>query len=100
MTEIPAHQQPFSVVEHIATWKARQRISVPTRKGAIMELRISLLIESTAINGLPVDAVIHARATKRAPTKVFCVVFSDQRPLDEYPLPLLWIKGSESTWLI
>ena len=100
MTAIAAHQQPASAAEHLATWKDRKRIPVPTRKGAIIDLHISLIIEATAVNGLAVDAVIHARATKQAPTKIFCVVFRDERPLEKYPLPLLWIKGSESVWLI
>jgi hypothetical protein len=66
-----------------------------------MALHIYLLIEATALNGLAVDAVLHARATKRAPTKSFCVVFRDKRPLDEYPIPLLWIKGCVkwSNWI-
>jgi len=100
LTGIAAHQQPASLAEHLATWLVRERIPVPARKGAIMALHIYLLIEATALNGLAVDAVLHARATKRAPTKSFCVVFRDKRPLDEYPIPLLWIKGCESVWLI
>jgi hypothetical protein len=63
-------------------------------------MHIELLIEATAINGIPVDAVIHAKATaKRAPMRTFAVVFRDRRPDDEYPIPTLWIKGSDSVWL-
>ena len=71
---------------------------MPTRSGGIMELHIHLLIEATAINGLPVDAVIHARASKRAPVKTFAVVFRDAKPDEKYPIPALWVRGAESTW--
>ena len=99
MTEVPAHQQPTTPDEHLATWKARGRIPVPTRKGNIMDLHIHLFIEATAINGFPVDAVIHAKASKRAPMKVFAVVFSDSQPQDEYPLPVLWVRNESSSWI-
>ena len=64
-----------------------------------MDLHIHLLVEATAVNGLTVDAVILGRASKRAPIKTFCVIFSEEQPQDEYPIPTLWIKGSESAWL-
>ena len=99
MTEVAAHQQPTTPEEHLAAWKERGRIPVPTRNGNIMDLQIHLLIEATAVNGLHADAVIHARASKRAPVKTFAVVFSDQQPQDEYPLPVLWVRDGSSAWV-
>lgn len=72
---------------------------MPTRNGGIMDLHIDLFIEATAINGMPVDAVIHAKASKRAPMKVFAVVFGDNQPQDKYPLPLLWVCKGSSAWI-
>ena len=99
MAEVPAHQQPMTAAEHLAAWKDRGRIPVPTRSGGIMDLHIHLFIEATAINGKRVDAVIHARATKRAPMKVFAVVFSNEQPRDEYPIPVLWVREASSAWI-
>ena len=83
----------------LAAWEDRGRIPVPTRNGAIMDMHILLFIEATAVNGVRVDAVIHGRASKRAPVKVFGVVFSDTRPEDEYPLPVLWVREGSSAWI-
>ncbi len=99
MKELPAQQQPSSPDEHLAHWKARRRILVPTRKGGLLDMQIKVLIEATAINGIAVDAVIHARASKRAPMRIFAVVLSDKLPEGEYPIPTLWISSDESTWL-
>ncbi len=99
MTEVPAHQQPMNPGEHLAAWKDRGRIPVPTIKGSILDLHIHLFIEATAINGMRVDAVIHARASKRAPMRVFAVVFSDNQPTDDYPLPVLWVREGSSAWV-
>ena len=99
MTEVPAHQQPTNPDQHLAAWKDRGRIPVPTRKGGIMDLHIHLFIEATAINGMPVDVVIHARASKRAPMKIFAVVFGDDPPTDAYPVPVLWVREASSAWI-
>ena len=99
MAEIPTHQQTATPAEHLAAWKDGGIIAVPTRKGGTMNLSIHLLIEATAINGRRVDAVIHARASKRGPMRVFAVVFSEDRPLDEYPIRVLWVSESSSAWI-
>ena len=57
------------------------------------------LIEATAIDGMPIDLVVEARASKRAPYKRFAVVFSEQRPDREYPIPTLWVRHGQSAWL-
>ena len=57
------------------------------------------LIEATAIDGMPIDLVVEARASKRAPYNRFAVVFSEQRPDGEYPIPTLWVRQGQSAWL-
>ncbi len=100
MAELAAHQQPTTPEQYLSTWKSRRRIPVPTRKGATMDLHIHLLIEASAINGVSVDAVIHANSVKLAPMKTLCVVFSGERPQEEFPMPCLWINGREAAWLL
>lgn len=57
------------------------------------------LIEATAIDGIPIDLVVEARASKRAPYKRFAVVFSQQNPERDYPIPTLWVRNGQSAWL-
>ena len=97
--EVPAHTQPHSKTECLSTWKSRRRIPVPTKSGKIIDLLIVHLIEAAAIDGIPIDLVIDARATHRAPMKRFVVVFSNDRPADEYPIPCLWVKAGTGVWL-
>ena len=97
--EIPAHTQPRTRSECLATWKSRGRIPVPTKSGKIMDMLIVHLIEATAIDSIPVDLIIEARATHRAPLKKFAVVFAGKRPAENYPIPTLWICDGEGVWL-
>lgn len=97
--EVPAHSQPRSREECLSTWKARRRIPVPTKSGKIIDLLIIHLVEATAIDGIPVDLVIDARATHRAPLKRFAVAFADNQPLDEFPIPTLGVCDGLGVWL-
>lgn len=97
--EIPAHSRPHTKTECLATWKSRGRIPVPTKSGTIMDILIVHLIEATAIDGIPVDLIIEARATHRAPLKKFAVVFASMQPADNYPIPTLRICEGEGVWL-
>lgn len=58
-----------------------------------MDLLIVHLTEATAIDGIPIDLVIDARATHSAHLKRFVVVFSEDRPTEEYPIPCLWVNA-------
>lgn len=64
----------------IDAWRDRGRIPTPSPSGGILDMLIIHLIEVTAIDGMPIDLVVEARASKRAPYKRFAVVFSEQRP--------------------
>lgn len=97
--EVPAHTQPRSKVECLSTWKSRRRIPVPTKTGKIMDMLIIHLIEATAIDGIPVDLVVEARASKRGPLKRFAVVFADKKPAEQYPIPTLWVSDGTGSWL-
>ena len=57
------------------------------------------LIEATAIDGIPVDLEIDASSTHRPPLKRFAVVFSENRPAEQYPIPCLWIKAGTGVWV-
>ena len=97
--EVTAHTQPRTKAEWLATWQSSNRIPVPTKSGNIMDMMIVHLIEATAIDGIPVDLVVEARASKRGPLKRFAVVFSEARPRDDYPIPTLWICDGTGSWL-
>jgi len=99
MSSIPSHEQPTTRQECIDTWRDRGRIPTPTPSGGIMDMLIIHLIEATAIDGMPIDLVVEARASKRAPYKRFAVVFSDQRPAQDYPVPTLWVRKGQGSWL-
>ena len=83
--QVPAHTQPHTKAECLA----RRRIPVPTKCGKIMDMLIIHLVKATAIDGIPVDLVLEARANKRGPLKKFAVVFSKSKPRHEYPVPTL-----------
>ena len=97
--KVPAHSQPHTKAECLATWKTRRRIPVPTKVGNIMDMLIVHLIEATAIDGVPVDLVVDARATHRAPIKRFAVVFADKKPADSFPVPTLWVCDGIGVWV-
>ena len=97
--EVPAHNQPHTKAECLATWKSRRRIPVPTKSGKIMDLLIVHLVEASAIDGIPIDLVIDARATHRAPLKRFAVVFAGNQPQDDFPIPTLWVCDGVGVWL-
>ena len=97
--EVPAHDQPRTKEQCIASWKSRQRIPVPTKSGKILDMLIVHLVEASAIDGVPIDLVIDARATHRAPIKRFAVVFADYKPSDDYPIPTLWVSDGTGSWL-
>ena len=99
MTDLPLHHQPVTPEECRATWKSRGRIPVPTRKGRIMDMAIERLYECSSVNGLPLDLLLDARASKRAPLKTFGVIFSDRQPVEDYPIPVLWVNEGKGTWI-
>ena len=97
--EIPAHTQPRTKAECLATWKSRGRIPVPTKSGKIMDMLIVHLIEATPINCLQVDLITVARPTNRPPLKKFAVVFAGKPPAENYPIPTLWICDGDGSWM-
>ena len=99
MSNISSHEQLTSRQACNDTWRERGRIPTPTPSGGIMDMVITHLIEATAIDGVPIDLVVEARATKRAPPKRFAVVFRDEKPEQEYPVPTLWIRRGQADWL-
>ena len=84
----------------VAAWRARGRVPGPTRSGKILDMQIVHMIEATAVDGVPVDLVVEARATKASPVKRFGVVFADDRPVDVYPIPVLWVKDGTGSLVI
>lgn len=83
----------------LAQWQVGGTIPVLTRVGGILNMRLQRLYECTAVNGLPLDLLIEARASKRAPPKQFGVIFSEQHPGNDYPLPILWLDKGTATWV-
>ena len=73
---------------------------MPTRSHTIIDLSIVRFYETTHVDGLPLDLLIEARASKRAPLKRFGVLFAETRPLDEYPIPLLWVRSGNAQWVL
>jgi hypothetical protein len=99
MSTIPSHEQPTTKKECVDTWRDRRRIPTPSPGGGILDMMIIHLIEATAIDGMPIDLIVEARASKRAPYKRFAVVFSQERPAHVYPVPTLWVRNGQSAWL-
>ena len=97
--KVPGYSQRHSKAECLSAWNARRRIPVPGKSGKIMDMMIIHLVEATAIDGVPVDLVIDARVSKRTHGKRFVVVFSDDRPAEDYPLPCLWVREGTGVWL-
>lgn len=64
-----------------------------------MDMLIVHLVEATAIDGIPVDLVVEARATKAAPVKRFALVFHEEQPTEDYPIPTLWVSDGTGVWL-
>jgi hypothetical protein len=64
-----------------------------------MEMQILHLIEATAVDDVPVDLVVEARAGKRGPVRRFAVVFADQRPERDFTIPCLWFSEAGGVWL-
>lgn len=98
----PTAHQPTGKQDWINAWRSGGRISVPTDDGDSLELVITRLFECTAVNGLPLDLLIEARATHRAPPKRFGVVLAMTRPVDSYDIPVLWVSpGADDSpsWL-
>ncbi len=95
----PVNPWPRSRQACLAEWQAGGKIPVPIRKGGVLNMRLERLFECTAVNGLPLDLLIEARASKRAPPKRFGVIFSAHRPGNDYPLPILWLDNGQGTWL-
>jgi hypothetical protein len=99
MSTIPSHEQPTTRQECIDTWRERGRIPTPSPGGGILDMLIIHLIEATAIDGIAVDLVVEARASKRAPPRRFAVVFSKEKPMAQYPVPTLWVRSGQGLWL-
>ncbi len=71
-------------------------MAVPTATDAIADVLIVRLFECTAVNGLPLDALIEAQVAINAPVKRFGVVFSAGPPdWPQYGMPVLWICDSD-----
>ncbi|MEH6637323.1 MAG: hypothetical protein V7700_17520 [Halioglobus sp.] len=100
MTALAPHIAPSTKQDHLDAWRTRGRISVPTRKGRILDLLVERIYETTAVDGLPLDLLVEARATHQAELKRFGVVFAEVKPLDNYPLPVLWINDAVGSWII
>jgi hypothetical protein len=64
-----------------------------------MDMLIIHLIEATTVDGIPIELVIYARATHRAPPKHFAVVFAENKPLENYPIPTLWVRDGVGSWV-
>jgi hypothetical protein len=92
--------KPATKLDCVDTWRSRGRVPVPTQKGRILDLVIVRLYETTHVDGLALDLMIEGRATNEAPIKQFGVLFSDTRPQDEYPIPLLWMCNGVGSWVI
>lgn len=99
MSVLPPHIKPTTREDCIDTWRSKGRIAVPSRKGQLMDMGIVHFYECGSVDGMPLDLLIEARATKRAPLKRFGVVFADDRPLDDYPIPVLWVREGTGSWI-
>ena len=72
-------------------------MAVPTAAGTITDVLIVRLFETTAVNGLPLDALIEGQVAINAPIKRFGVVFGSAPPdWPAYGLPVLWLQDGES----
>ena len=90
---------PTSKQACLDQWTSSREIPVPTSTGGVLSMKIERLFECSAVNGLALDLLIDARASKRAPLRQFGVVFSTHLPEGDYPLPTLWLNAGEGRWL-
>ena len=91
-----AHHNPTGKAEALATWRSRGRMSVPTATDAIADVLIVRLFETTAVNGLPLDALIEGQVAINAPVKRFGVLFGSVPPdWPEYGIPVLWLQDDK-----
>jgi hypothetical protein len=98
MNAIPP-TNPATPQDYLDAWRTGTPISVPSRSGKRLGLTIERVYETTRVNGLPLDLLIEARASKRAPPRQFGVIFSDAAPRQDYPIEVLWICAGKSAWL-
>ena len=66
---------------------------MPSKAGGLVGVLIVNLVEASAINGLPLDFLIEGQLTRAEPIRQFGVVFSEEKPQREYPIPVLWFTN-------
>jgi hypothetical protein len=93
---VAEHHEPIGKAQYLATWRKRMRMAVPTARGTIADVLIVRLFETTAVNRLPLDALIEGQTAINAPVKRFGVLFGPIPPdWPAYGLPVLWICDSD-----
>ncbi|MEM1154805.1 MAG: hypothetical protein AAGI44_11750 [Pseudomonadota bacterium] len=80
----------------IARWLSDRRIDIPSKNGRAMQMQILRLYECMSVNGLPLDVLVVGRASKRAPTREFGVLFSQFKPEEQYPIEVFWAQLVEA----
>ena len=91
----PSRAPTPSAESLISRWRERGRIPVPTSKGHLDALIVSLSAPDKICN-TPVDALAEARATHYAPVKKFAVVIGPEPPAP-LSIPVLWVRDLEKT---
>lgn len=87
------HHDPVGKTDSLDTWRRRMRMPVPTADGAIADLWIVRMYETTAVNGHHLDLLVEARKTISDPVKRFGVIFSPSPPDSAaYDIPILWMQ--------
>ncbi|MEM6582938.1 MAG: hypothetical protein AAF699_16780 [Pseudomonadota bacterium] len=76
----------------IARWLSERSIDIPSKNGRTMQMQILRLYECRSVNGLPLDVLVAGRASKRAPTRKFGVIFSQSKPEQQYPIDVYWAR--------
>ncbi|MEO0438223.1 MAG: hypothetical protein AAF098_15090 [Pseudomonadota bacterium] len=98
MPVIPSHVQITNKLDWIDTHKDRGRISVPSKNHPVLEIIVFHWYDCSAIDGLPLDALIEGAPTRNEEAKRFGILWSDVKP-DDYPIPVLWVSSGGGVWV-
>ena len=97
-----ARAQLLALILEVSFERKKVTLASGRESNFYLDLRQTLMRpQGVALAGrLVLDLLVEARAKNDAPIKRFGVVFSENKPVDKYPMPVMW-KSSEATgeWL-
>ncbi|MEM1191566.1 MAG: hypothetical protein AAGI72_23745 [Pseudomonadota bacterium] len=93
MAVISPHQPITSWEDWRDTHRDQGRIPFPRKDGHIGDLLILRWYDCTAVDGLPLSALVEAAKTVNDDVWRIGIIWSATRPQDKYPIPALWASS-------